>query len=150
MIKCEIGLKEPISTSFEADLHRKGGNKPRPWGALTFLALVIIFLGIFAGQFVSALIQATSPTARVVPVDPPLLGRGGSALKSFDLPVQHTMLYVQGDNIYSVTTSKNAIETDQKEPSVATQPPVQINALGYRYNPSLPPLVTPAKQLIYA
>jgi hypothetical protein len=65
------------------------------------------------------------------------------------------MLYVQGDNIYSVTTyERQEIDqfvngTVQATPDVVTQP-LQIETPSYKYNPSLPPLVTPAGQLIYA
>jgi hypothetical protein len=119
------------------------------WSVLLFLSLAVILMAIFAGQFVNALIQVTSPTAPVVEEDPPLLGRGGSPLKPFDLPAHRTMLYTQKDNIYSVTTDNSAKETAQAKKDVVLQP-LQIETPGYRYNPSLPPLVTSAGQLIYA
>jgi WD40-like Beta Propeller Repeat len=122
------------------------------WSALAFLSLVVILLVIFAGQFVNALVQVTLPVAKAVPMSQsPLLGRGGAALLSFDLPAHRTMLYVQKDAIYSVTTrgTQNISLGGQATPDVVT-PPLRIATPDYTYNPSLPPLVTSAGRLIYA
>jgi hypothetical protein len=155
LIKSESSLKEPISSSSETDKIKSPQTSKIPhasllrnWSVLTFLSLSVILMAIFVGQFVNALIQVTSPIAQVLEVDPPLLVRGGSPLKPFDLPAHRTMLYAQKDNIYSVTTGNSAKETDQTKKSVVLQP-LQIETPGYKYNPSLPPLVTPARQLIY-
>jgi hypothetical protein len=65
------------------------------------------------------------------------------------------VLYVKNDAIYSVTTygmpkiDRSVKETALATPDVVTQP-LRIETPGYTYNPSLPPLVTPAGQLIYA
>ena len=91
MIKNESGLTEPISSSSEAELQRRGGAWPRPWSALAFLVLVVIFMAIFAGEFVNALIEVASPVAQVVPAsDSALHGRGGSPLMPFDLPAHRS------------------------------------------------------------
>jgi WD40-like Beta Propeller Repeat len=163
LVKNESSLKEPISSSSEPDkikrpetLRIRSVSVQKNWSVLAFLSLVVIFLVLFSGQFVNALIQVTSPIAQVVPrLDSTLQGRGGSVLKSFDLPAHRTMLYEQNGNIYSVTTlqkqnsGQGAEETAQAESDAVTQP-LQIETPGYQYNPSLPPLVTPAGQLIYA
>lgn len=163
MTNSECGLKESISSSSEADkiksphtsripripLQQRGGAWLRPWSAFTFLTLLIICMAIFTGQFVNALIQVTSPAALVVPTSPPLLGRGGSPLNLFDLPAHRTMLYVQNDNVYSLTTGNGVKETDPGTSGVVAQP-FQIATPTYTYNPSLLPVVTPNKQLVYA
>jgi hypothetical protein len=124
----------------------------RAWSPLIFLSLVVIFLLIFAGQFVHALIQVTLPVAKVAPMrHSPLLGRGGSVLLPFDLSAHRTMLYVQKDSVYSVTIhGKQNVEQGLQATPDAVTPPSQVATPGYTYNPSLLPLVTPAGQLIYA
>ena len=122
------------------------------WSVLAFLSLVVTLLVIFAGQFVHALVQVTLPVAKAVSIRHSLLlGRGGAVLQPFDLPAQRTMLYVQKDAIYSVTTrgTQNVAQDELATPDVVT-PPLRIAAPDYTYNPSLPPLVTPARQLVYA
>jgi hypothetical protein len=65
------------------------------------------------------------------------------------------MLYVKKDAIYRVTTygqpkiDRSVKATTLATPDVVTQP-FQLQTPSYTYNPSLPPLVTPAGQLIYA
>lgn len=160
MIKSESSiLKEPISSSSESPkikspqkLRIPRFSLQRKWSALAFLSLVVIFLVLFVGQFVNAIIQLPVPITRVVPTSSsPLQGRGGSVLEPFDLPAHRTMLYMQQGKIYSVTTyGKQKIDHGSVGRPDAISQPIQVKTPGYTYNSSLPPLVTPAGQLIYA
>ena len=94
-----------LQYSGETELQPGGEAYPLPWSARAFLSLLIIFMLIFVGQFVNALIQVNSPIVqKALTLHSPLQGRRGSPLKPFDLPAHRTMLYVQQDKIYSVTT----------------------------------------------
>ena len=145
-----------LQYSGETELQPGGEAYPLPWSARAFLSLLIIFMLIFVGQFVNALIQVNSPIVqKALTLHSPLQGRRGSPLKPFDLPAHRTMLYVQQDKIYSVTTKvqqnqdQSVSATGNAKIDAVTQP-LQIATPGYTSNPSLPPLITPTGQLIYA
>jgi hypothetical protein len=125
----------------------------RPWGVFVFLSLVVICLVIFTGLFVYGVTRVSSPVVKVVPLSrPPLQGPGGAVLKSFDLPAHRTLLYAQQGAIYGVTTGERQTvgQATTKATPDASPRPFRVETPGYTYNRSLPPLVTPAGQLIYA
>jgi hypothetical protein len=165
LIKSESSLKQSANSSSASDATNAPGPgtahtphfSPRSkWSVLPLLSLVVIFLLVFAGQFVNAMLQVTSPAAQVAKAFGSLLqGRGGYIMSPFELPAHRTMLYEQQGNIYSFTTySDSMIDQDseataQATPDVISQP-FQLQTPGYIYSRSVSPVVTPAGKLIYA
>ena len=162
MINSKKSLKQLASSVLEADTSMRPEKVPgrrspfvRKWSPFVFLTVLVIFLVVFASQFVNALLQMTSPTAQVPQELSTILeGRDGSFLAPFNLPAGRTVLYEQNGNIYSTTTeeppsvNQDEMATAQATPDVVPQP-FLLNTPGYIYNRGVSPLVTPTRQLIY-
>jgi len=132
-------------------------------GLLAVIVFLSLFFLLFAGLTVSILAQsmvdqaspneqqaATTPTPTQVqgpltPLQPQAAGQ------RIPLPAHRSLLYEQADGIYTIPI-KNLQPENTAKPAPTPTPPqaTKLNTPGYEYNQSVPPLLTPANQLVYS
>ena len=133
-------------------------------GLLAVIAFLSLFFVLFAGLTartlalsvldqvnLSAQQAATTPTPTeaqgpLTPLQPQLV-----AGQRIPLPTHRSLLYEQGDGIYTIPI-ENLQPEDTARPAPTPTPPeaTKLNTPGYEYNQSVPPLLTPADQLVYS